>query len=565
MPYFTEDPVRADGLSILDAPVGVGEAVGAAFQQSLATSLTPLAIETGNLAEQEQGSYRYDYSRQDTVQVATPETPLLSREQAESQVKDSGLELDIPDGGIRQGALDLLLDRRRAERERSIILQGAPSAAAPAVLLASFAAQAIDPINIAAAFVPVVGEARYTALLAQATGTAARLGVRAGVGAIEGAVGTAALEPAIYTLSQKLQDDYDITDSLTNIAFGTVLGGSLRGVGGLIKDRFAPPRDIDIGDSLDDLPTPDKAMLASAGYVDDAGQRLRTQLDQALEVESAKAVRQATDNLIPDIRAELEPIAAGRLPNVADLRSELGDVDRSLTELPQTAKARAKEFQSQGMTRKEAERAARDSIAQEQERLSGRRVELEQAIEGNRSAELARSDISMLDRGEVPERYRDRIGQAAETIRAGLQKSKLADAIKPIPFADKLDVFKGSLGAAMNGIEINPRVFLDLKSPDASVRQGAIDAIRSAPKRMPQEFIKTSAKASADIKATPRDDQAFQDQQLKFDEDSAKEVAEQTGYNLANDAELKEAEQFASEVEAYNAVYRANALCMLRG
>lgn len=565
MAYYTEETVRAEGLSILDAPVSTGEAVGAAFRQSFATSLTPLAIETGNLAEQEQGSFRYDYARQDTVQVATPETPLLSKEQAEQQVKDSGLDLDIPDGGIRQGSLSLLLDRRRAERERSILLQGAPSAAAPAVLLASFAAQAVDPINVASAFIPVFGEARYTAMLAQAVGTAGRLGVRAGVGVLEGAVGAAVLEPAVYTFSQQLQDDYDITDSLTNIAFGAALGGSLRGIGGIVKDRYFPSRELEVGDSLDDLPTPDKAALSKAGYVDPAGERLMLQLEQGLEVERAKAVKAATDELLPQIRAELEPIAAGRLSNVADLKAELGDVDKALSELPQSAKAKAKEFQAQGMKRKEAERAARDSIAAEQERLGGRRVELQEALEGNRSAELARSDISLLERGEVPERYRSRIDTAAEGIRAGLQRSKLSEALSPIPFADKLDVFQKTMGAAMNGLEINPRAFIDLKSPDAAVRQSAIDAIRTAPRRMPAEFTQASTRATADLKAAPKDDQALQDSLLDFDEASAKEVAEQTGYNLKNDAELKEAEQFASEVDAYQAVYKANALCMLRG
>lgn len=565
MAFYTDDPIKAEGLSILDAPVSTGEAVGAAFRQSFATSLTPLAIETGNLAEQEQGSFRYDYARQDTVQVATPETPILSREQAEQQVKDSGLELDIPDGGIRQGSLDLLLARRRAERERSIILQGAPSGAAPAVLLASFAAQAVDPINVASAFIPVFGEARYTAMLAQAAGTASRLGVRAGVGALEGAVGAAILEPAVYTFSRQLQDDYDITDSLTNIAFGAALGGSLRGIGGIVKDRYFPSREMDVGDALDDLPTPDKASLSKAGYVDPAGQKLMLQLEQGLEVERAKAIKAATDELIPHIRAELEPVAAGRLPNLEALQGELADVDSALSALPQSAKARAQEFQAQGMKRKEAERAARDSISAEQERLNGRRVELQEALEGNRSAELARSDINLLERGEVPERYRSRIDTAAEDIRAGLQRSKLSEAISPIPFADKLDVFQKTMGAAMNGFEVNPRAFIDLKSPDASVRQAAIDSIRTAPRRMPTEFTQASSRATADLKSAPKDDQALQDSLMEFDEASAKEVADQTGYNLANDAELKEAEKFASEVEAYQAVYRANALCMLRG
>lgn len=564
MPFYTDSPVRAEGLSILDAPVSTGEAVGAAFEQSFSTSITPLAIETGDLNEQDQGSFAYDYARRDVVQTATPATPLLSKEQAEQQVKDSGLELDIPDGGMRQGSLDLLLARRRAERERSIILQGAPSSSAPAVLLSAFAAQAVDPINIASAFIPVFGEARYTALITSATSTAARLGVRAGVGAVEGAAGAALLEPGVYTLSQRLQDDYDLTDSLTNIAFGAALGGSLHGIGGLIKDRFTRPRELDVADSLDDMPTPDKATLSTAGYVDPAGERLRLDLERGLDIERANATTTATERLIPEIREELRSVAEGRISDVADMRAELAGLQKAEAMLPETFKAKAKEFQANGMSRKQAETAARDSIAQESERLGNRRIEVEQAIEGNRQAELARSDLAMLDKGQVPERYKQRIDEVASEISSGLQKSKLHEAMSPIPFADKLEVFKNTFGATMNGFDVPPRAFLDIKSPDASVRAKAIDQIKNAPRRTPAEYRMTSERAAADLKSAPSDDAAFNDQQLQFDEDTAKEVADQTGYNLANDAELKEAEKFASEVEAYQAVYRANALCMLR-
>ena len=42
----------------------------------------------------------------------------------------------------------------------------------------------LDPLNIASAFVPVVGEARYANLLARAASPLGRAGVRAGVGAL---------------------------------------------------------------------------------------------------------------------------------------------------------------------------------------------------------------------------------------------------------------------------------------------------------------------------------------------------------------------------------------------
>jgi len=562
MAFYTEDPIQGIGLSILDAPVGLGEATGAAFDQSLETSITPLFRESVNLFTQDTGGVRYDpVSRE--LQSVQPTTGLLTREQAQQQVKDSGLEVDVPDGGMRQGSLDLLLSRRRAERERAILMQNAPGSAAPAMIIASFAAQAVDPINIASAFIPVVGEARYTAMLAGAAGFGARLGVRAGVGAVEGAVGSALLEPAVYTLSQQLQDDYDITDSLTNIAFGAALGGSLRGIGGIVKDRYFPSAKIDVGDSLDDMPAPARAELSRAGYVDDSFTRLNRDLEAGLAEQRASS-SQAIDNLMPEFRAELEQAATGRISNVADMRVELDAVNRKIEAIPEEFKDRAKMFQDQGMSRKQAERASRESIANEVAEAKSRRSEVEQAIEGNRQSELARADLARLDRGEIPERFNERIAGESSRLAAGMTKTRLAEALSPVPFAEKAELLRNSLGAAFNGQDISPKTFLDLKSPDANIRQQAIDHIKTAPTRTPKEFAQASAKADAEIKSA-KDGQAFEDEQLQADEASAKEVADQTGYNLKEDPELKAAEAFEVEAKAYQDVYRANALCMLRG
>lgn len=563
MAFYTDDPIQGVGLSVLDAPVTFGEAVGAAAEQSFSTSITPLSVQAGNLAEQEQGRLMYDPGRRDFVKATEPATDLISKEQAEQQVKESGLKVDVPDGGMRQGSLDLLLQRRQAERERAILMQSAPGSAAPAMIIASFAAQAVDPINVASAFIPVVGEARYTAMLANATGFGARFGVRAGVGAIEGAAGAALLEPATYTLSRQLQDDYDITDSLTNIAFGAVLGGSLRGVGGIIKDRYFPSAKIDIGDSLDDMPAPVRSELSRAGYVDDTHASMIRSLDAGL-ADARASNAQAVDNLLPAFREELEAVASGRISSVADMRAELGSLDKRIEAIPLEAKSRAKEFQGQGMSRKEAERAARDSIASDLETTKARRAEVADAIEGNRQSELASADLARLERGEVPERFKDRLNAEAARIAEGFTKTPIARALDEIPFAEKSELFRNSLGAAFNGIEVTPKTFLDLKSPDATVRQVAIDHIKTAPRRTPPEYAQASARADADLKSV-KDGQAFEDEQLQFDEASAKEVADQTGYNLADDAELKEAELFEGQAQAYRDVYRANALCMLRG
>lgn len=101
-------------------------------------------------------------------------------------------------------------------------------------LLSSF----VDPLNIAAAFVPVVREARYLEALGAAGSTIGRLAVRARYGALEGLVGTALVEPITAVVARSEQADYDLYDSLTNIAFGGLLGGGLHATFGAVGDRL---------------------------------------------------------------------------------------------------------------------------------------------------------------------------------------------------------------------------------------------------------------------------------------------------------------------------------------
>lgn len=163
----------------------------------------------------------------------------LDKATSEQAVKQAGVKLAVPDSGYTAAALDILINRKQDETRRADIMARAPTGIVPTST--RFAAQLLtgltDPLNIAAAFIPVVGEARYASMLANAgDGILARSAVRAGVGAAEGAVGVAALEPFAYGAHQQLQDDYKMTDSLMNVAFGAALGGTLHVGAGAIGD-----------------------------------------------------------------------------------------------------------------------------------------------------------------------------------------------------------------------------------------------------------------------------------------------------------------------------------------
>ena len=156
---------------------------------------------------------------------------LMTPEEAKAEFSDVGLEIDAP---APRAVVERKAKVRRDQLIRDDIIARGPQgvAATGARFGVSLLGAAVDPLNIAAAFVPVVREARFA-------GLAARFGVtraRALTGAIEGAVGSAAIEPAVFGLADEVALDYSMTDALINVSLGTILGGGLHVGGGAAAD-----------------------------------------------------------------------------------------------------------------------------------------------------------------------------------------------------------------------------------------------------------------------------------------------------------------------------------------
>lgn len=139
-----------------------------------------------------------------------------------------------------------------------------------------------------------------------------------------------------------------------------------------------------------------------------------------------EALATARTDLEPTLRAEIEREVSGALPNVKDVKSELANLSKSLDGLDETFRARAKEFQDLGQGRKKAETSARQAIETERLDLTDRQTALTERLDGNRTAEQARADLNTLGRGDVPERFQDRVNQRADAIVKGFDKSQLA-------------------------------------------------------------------------------------------------------------------------------------------
>lgn len=216
-----------EGLTLFDFPAPAGRVIAGAFDDALETNPVPLFM----------------LSRE--LNSAREAGPRLTKEDALDQAKRSGVQVTVPDDGISQSALGILIERRKDQAARDLLFsrrEGSPAA------IGSFAAQLagalMDPVNAAAGYIPVLSGTRYAAALERAASAGGRMAMRAGVGAAEGVVGASIVEAPISALRRDLQDEYTLYDSLANIAFGTFASAGLRATGGLAVDAWARMRSL---------------------------------------------------------------------------------------------------------------------------------------------------------------------------------------------------------------------------------------------------------------------------------------------------------------------------------
>lgn len=227
--------VAAQGTEAI--PSTSGQVLGASFGGGLAHAFPSWEIAR---AEHE-GNIPMDAGEAVGQALAPPRTDLIDPETLNARFGiDGRLKFTAP---LTETAAADMYDRKRADivredvinrREPSLLTGGAARLAAG---LAGGLPGIVDPLNIASAFIPVLPEARTAAWLARAGESAlARTGVRAGIGAVQGAAGQAALTPLQYVLSKNDQEDYTATDALFNIALGGVMGAGLHAAFGAVGD-----------------------------------------------------------------------------------------------------------------------------------------------------------------------------------------------------------------------------------------------------------------------------------------------------------------------------------------
>lgn len=161
----------------------------------------------------------------------------VTPEQANAQAEAAGVKVDFGTAKYTPEAVELMIQRAHTRLVRDTTI-GRYNPSMGTQLAVTLLSSLADPLNLAVGAIPFVGEARYATLLAGAGGSMGRATLRAGIGAAEGAVWTAAMEPLIAGVATQEGRDYYLADSMRNILFGTALGAGLHSAGGAIADKL---------------------------------------------------------------------------------------------------------------------------------------------------------------------------------------------------------------------------------------------------------------------------------------------------------------------------------------
>lgn len=161
----------------------------------------------------------------------------VAPEDARAKAEEAGVTVDFGDSHYTPEAVDIMIDRARKRTVRDVVVN-AYDPSWGTQLGVSLVTSLADPLNIGAAFIPFVGEARYAAILEGAATFGRRELYRAGLGAVEGLAGSLLVEPLIAGAAMQEGREYTLADSLYNLAFGTAFGAGMHAASGAIKEKL---------------------------------------------------------------------------------------------------------------------------------------------------------------------------------------------------------------------------------------------------------------------------------------------------------------------------------------
>jgi hypothetical protein len=215
----------------------------------------------------------------------------ISRDELNKEYSDLGLFFKEDEF---QSVVDIMVEEKKDEKSRQSIIERGPKGFGVGALkfATGLGVSLFDPINIAASFIPVFGQARFAGLVARQGFTRARLAK----GVTEGAVGAAIVEPIVYGVAKEVQADYGLADSLLNITFGTILGGGLHVGAGKLKDLRTASK---FKQRVKEANTPDQELNLYKEYYPENGKIMRD-----LEVTNPQTRRLLLEKSLNDLLLE---------------------------------------------------------------------------------------------------------------------------------------------------------------------------------------------------------------------------------------------------------------------
>lgn len=445
--------------------------------------------------------------------------PMIRPELIQPNVDPSSLKQQFPTTkGLDQPmpldvAADIASAQNRQQKQQAAAARY-PSGTVPFVLGfgADVTASLLDPVDDAALFIPVVGEARYGRFLAQAgarAGIFGRLGVTLGVGTARGVAAQAPLSALRLGESSAEHTDY----TLGNAAWDTLIGGA---AGGILHTALAFRGDV-LGRRF--LESPEgRAAASSAALHDQATRTAAAQMANGLPVdvrpifdaasaqhdlmgstavprdaaaETRFADAQARANGAPSadaVRWTADARTAAGTPPEAVSASAFSEAEvavrgmRERGELTAEDEALLAEYETPAQRQPEANAepvaAASVSFRQGEAPHGWGAIEGEPGAKDGERIDLAPGITAVLPR-DVPERYRAVIKAVSDVSRRIVPRAKIL-AAKRIETEGEHGISGAAVGVNIRGV--NRLIAWSLESPNAvgTLRHEAVHFLRGS-------------------------------------------------------------------------------------
>lgn len=512
-------------------PATLSETLTETFKTDTITDLIFSKIETDRLDPNSDritgGIFGVDVMKQVRDITEEPE-PLIDQNKLNDEFGHLGLSFDKP---TSRSYAEALAEGKKREIIREDVIARGPQGIGVGTLKfgAALVRSALDPVELASAFVPIVGQARYAGMVARLGTT----GARVSRGMVEGSVGAAIIEVPTFALSKQQQLDYTMSDALASIALGGVLGGGLHAIGGKIGDLVSS-RKPEVRES---------ALRAAVAHM------MEGKLPNVEPIfrfdEATFSPIKSNAEIAKSLRDEVQEIASKELPKdrVSQIEQEIVAFERELDGIQ--ADAIERDLVSQGIDPKQAKAQAASIAKRQADEVQDRIDDAKRALDDHQASfkakeELAKLDKDLLVKDDSVEILNDSIKRIkTELPDFDVERFNPVIAISP----------DGKLQKPMSIPEMRREAAIIARQEAAPERDGLYDA---------RDIEEAKAAIDKNVGAEAVEEADFADEAIR----SLREAGLLT---KEDERIISEAEEMVSHAEGYGRGAEAAVRCLLRG